>query len=65
MSIHKVLLKDVEKQGIEVRYSVKVKSLEELDDGVVVQWMEKDKEKETKVDFAVSADGIWSVVRKR
>ena len=64
MSIHDVLLKDVEKRGMEVRYGAKVKSLEELDDSVVVRWTEKDEEKEAKVDFAVGADGIWSVVRK-
>jgi 2-polyprenyl-6-methoxyphenol hydroxylase-like FAD-dependent oxidoreductase len=65
MRIHEVLLEDVERRGIEVKYGAKVKSLEESDDGVVVRWMEKDEEKETKVDFVVGADGIWSVVRNR
>ena len=64
-TIHEILLEDVEKRGIEVRYGAKVKSLKELDDGVVVQWVEMDEEKETKVDFVVGADGIWSVARKR
>ena len=58
MTIHEVLLEDVEKQDVEVRYGAKVMSLEELDDGVVVQWVEVNEEKETKVDFVVSADGI-------
>ena len=48
-----------------MRYGAKVKSLEELDDGVVVRWTEKDEEKESKADFVIGADGIWSVVRKR
>ena len=64
-TIHEVLLEDVEKRGIEVRYGAKVMSLEELDDGVVVRWVEMNEEKETKVDFVVGADGIWSIARKR
>lgn len=64
-NIQEILLDDVEKRGIEVRYGAKVKSVEELDDGVVVRWWENNEEKESKADLVVGADGIWSVVRKR
>jgi 2-polyprenyl-6-methoxyphenol hydroxylase-like FAD-dependent oxidoreductase len=63
--IHEVLLEDAEKRGIEVRYGAKVRALQELEDGVIVQWSENNEDKEVKVDLVVGADGIWSVVRRR
>jgi 2-polyprenyl-6-methoxyphenol hydroxylase-like FAD-dependent oxidoreductase len=65
LDIHEVLLEDAEKRGIEVRYGVKVRSLQESEDGVVVHWSENSEDKELKVDLVVGADGIWSVVRQR
>lgn len=62
--IHEVLLEDAENRGIDVRYGAKVRALEELEDGVVVQWSENSVDKELKVDLVVGADGIWSVVRR-
>lgn len=64
-NVHELLLEDAETRGIEVQYGAKVKSVQELDDGVLVHWEKNDEEKDAKVDLVVGADGIWSVVRKR
>ncbi|KAG1716333.1 hypothetical protein ID866_817 [Astraeus odoratus] len=63
--IHEVLLNEVERRSLDMRWSSRVESVQELEDGVLVGWSEAGERKEKKVDLLVGADGIWSTVRPR
>ncbi|KIJ68637.1 hypothetical protein HYDPIDRAFT_106862 [Hydnomerulius pinastri MD-312] len=61
--IHEVLLDEVEKNRLDLRWGAQVDAIEEFDDGVVVHWTENGSKKSRKVDLLIGADGIWSTVR--
>ncbi|KAH7929399.1 FAD/NAD(P)-binding domain-containing protein [Leucogyrophana mollusca] len=61
--ILEVLLDEVEKRRIPIRWNSKVVGLEQMSDGAIVRWTEGGTEHEKKVDLLVGSDGIWSNVR--
>ncbi|KAF8559303.1 FAD/NAD(P)-binding domain-containing protein [Imleria badia] len=61
--LHDVLLDEVEKERVDVRWRAQVQSIEESSDGVVVRWIQNGLAQEKKVDLLIGADGIWSTVR--
>lgn len=63
--LHDVLLDEVERQRLHVKWGAQVQSIEESDDGVLVRWNQNGESQEKKVDLLVGADGVWSTVRPR
>lgn len=63
--LHDVLLDEVEKKRLHVKWGARVQSIEEFDDGVLVRWVQNEVPQEKKADFLIGADGIWSTVRPR
>lgn len=63
--LHDVLLDEVEKKRVDIRWSAQVQSIEESSDGVLVRWIQAGLAQEKKVDLLIGADGIWSTVRPR
>lgn len=63
--LHDVLLDEVERQRLHVKWGAQVQSIEEFDDGVLVRWNQNGESQEKKVDLLVGADGVWSTVRPR
>ncbi|KAH7914481.1 FAD/NAD(P)-binding domain-containing protein [Hygrophoropsis aurantiaca] len=61
--ILEVLLDEVERRRIPIKWSSKVIGLKQKDDGVVVQWTENGIQYEKCADLLIGADGIWSSVR--
>lgn len=61
--IHEVLLDTLEERRIDLRWSSRVESTEELDSGITVRWSEAGEVKEKKADLLIGADGIWSTTR--
>lgn len=61
--IHDVLLDEVQKRRVDVRWNAQVQSIEEFDDGVLVCWAQNGQAEEKKVDLLIGADGTWSAVR--
>lgn len=63
--LYDVLLDEVEKTRLIVRWGAQVRSIDESEDGVLVRWIQNGLPQEKKVDLLVGADGIWSTVRPR
>lgn len=63
--IHDVLLDEVEKRQLDVKWGAQVQSIEESSDGVLVRWVQNGVPQEKKADLLIGADGIWSTVRTR
>lgn len=63
--LHDVLLDEVEKKRLDIRWGAQVQSVEESNDGVFVRWVQNGLSQEKKVDLLIGADGIWSTVRPR
>lgn len=63
--IHEVLLDEVERKGLDMRWNSRVQSVDESDSGVLVHWSEAGEMKEKKADLLIGADGIWSMTRPR
>lgn len=63
--LHDVLLDQVEKKRLHIKWGAQVQSIEESDDGVLVRWVRDGLSQEKKVDLLIGADGIWSTVRPR
>lgn len=63
--LHDVLLDQVEKNRLDIKWGAQVQSIEEFDDGVLVRWIQNGLPQEKKVELLVGADGIWSTVRPR
>ncbi|KAF8845299.1 FAD/NAD(P)-binding domain-containing protein [Paxillus ammoniavirescens] len=61
--IHEVLLDEVERKCLNVRWNAQVNATEEFDDGIIVHWTEHGLPKHKKVDLLIGADGIWSAAR--
>lgn len=61
--IHEVLLDEVERKGLDMRWNSRVQSADESDSGVLVHWSEAGEMKERKADLFIGADGIWSMTR--
>ncbi|KAH7924021.1 FAD/NAD(P)-binding domain-containing protein [Leucogyrophana mollusca] len=61
--ILEVLLDEVEKRRIPIKWNSKVVGLEQMSDGAIVRWTEDGTEHEKKVDLLIGSDGIWSNVR--
>jgi 2-polyprenyl-6-methoxyphenol hydroxylase-like FAD-dependent oxidoreductase len=63
--LHDVLLDEVEKKRLDLKWGAQVESIEESNDGVLVRWVQNGLPQEKKVDLLIGADGIWSTVRPR
>ncbi|KAF9229544.1 FAD/NAD(P)-binding domain-containing protein [Gyrodon lividus] len=61
--IHDVLLNNVEKNCLDIKWDAQVNATEEYDDGIIVRWNENGLPKDKKVDLLIGADGIWSAAR--
>ncbi|KAH0838494.1 FAD/NAD(P)-binding domain-containing protein [Lanmaoa asiatica] len=61
--LHDILLDEVEKKRLHVKWGAHVQSIEESDDSVLVRWVENGLPQEKKADLLIGADGIWSTVR--
>lgn len=63
--LYDVLLDEVEKKRLDLKWGAQVQSVEESNDGVLVRWVQNGLLQEKKVDLLIGADGIWSTVRPR
>ena len=63
--IHEVLLDEVERKGLDMRWNSRVESVDESDSGVLIRWSEAGEKRERKADLVIGADGIWSMIRPR
>ncbi|KAF8446163.1 FAD/NAD(P)-binding domain-containing protein [Boletus edulis BED1] len=61
--LHDVLLDEVERKRLDVKWNAQVQSIEESDDGVLVRWIQDGLPHEKKADLLIGADGTWSTVR--
>ncbi|KAF9243900.1 FAD/NAD(P)-binding domain-containing protein [Melanogaster broomeanus] len=61
--IHEVLLDEVERNSLDIRWNAHLDATEESDDGIIVHWNENGLPKEKKADLLIGADGIWSQAR--
>jgi len=63
--LHDVLLDEVEKRRLNVKWGARVQSIKESNDGVLVRWVQNGVPEEKMADLLIGADGVWSTVRPR
>jgi len=63
--LHDVLLDEIERKRLDIRWGAQVQSIEESNDGVLVRWVQNGLSQERKVDLLIGADGIWSTIRPK